>query len=991
VGDADKDRQYRGILSFDTTSIPDDAVLLSAEVRLKRQGVVGTDPFKTHGSLLLQIRNGAFNNGIALTLEDFSAIANVGSSQDVFSDAVSNWHSANLSGVNLGLVNKYGVTQFRLLFSKDDDEDLKADYVKFFSGNSATDLPRLIISYSTSGGSNVTPTATATLATIIPTQPTPTPTQTPTPPTVVPPTPTTGFAAIHQFSSQAGNGRIPYGSLIFHDGFFYGSTTYGGAPYNVAPSNPANKGNVFRMNLDGSGFTVLHEFTGGASDGWKPWAGLSISGGKIYGSTVYGGAYGEGGGVLYEMNLDGSGFQLLHAFGEPEDGFGASTSPILVGDTLYGLTRWGGNGAGTIYSYNTSARVYTQLRRFAADSSDGNAPIGTLTAANDGFLYGLTWLGGRNNMGTLFRIQPDGSAFETLYHFAGGTAGKYPYDTLTFDGNHTFYGTALGTYGVDPSDLGVIFKYDLASKTYSVLHKFAGGTGDSGKPNGSVVLAPDGATLYGSTHGDDAWGGKEYGILYQMNLDGTGFTQLHEFKGGAAGASPMQTPLLVNGALYGMTAYGGAENYGLAYRFQTTGTTMAGAFLPQAANLFAPVITSGAEISVAENNAAAPLIAATDADLPAQALTYAIAGGADAALFTLDPATGELRFAAAPDFETPKDAGADNVYNLALQVSDGSLSATQEISVTVAAVNDNGPTFASPDKFSILENTSAVATLAAADADLPAQALTYALSGADSALFTLDPATGELRFAAAPDFEAPKDAGADNVYNLTLQVSDGSLSAAQEISVTVAAVNDNAPAFASPNHFSVAENSTAIATLTAADADLPAQALTYALSGADSALFTLDPATGELRFAAAPDFEAPKDAGADNIYNLTLQVSDGSQNAAQEISVNVAAVNDNAPTFTSPEQFSIVENTNAVATLSAADADLPAQTLTYAISGGLDASKFFIASATGELKFILAPDFHLPTDSNLDNVYEVIVQVSDGGYNGAKHILVAVQ
>ena len=158
VGDDAKDRQYRGILSFDTSSLPDDATITSAQVKMKRQGVVGTDPFNTHGNLLLEIRNGAFSNSTALNIEDFSAIANIGSTRDPFSGAVSNWHTASLSNINLGLVNKSGVTQFRLLFSKDDNDDMGADYVKLFSGNSATDQPQLIVTYSTvSGGATNQP------------------------------------------------------------------------------------------------------------------------------------------------------------------------------------------------------------------------------------------------------------------------------------------------------------------------------------------------------------------------------------------------------------------------------------------------------------------------------------------------------------------------------------------------------------------------------------------------------------------------------------------------------------------------------------------------------------------------------------------------------------------------------------------------------------------------------------------------------------------
>ena len=376
------------------------------------------------------------------------------------------------------------------------------------------------------------------------------------------------FLILHQFAGQANNGRIPYGLLVLYNGAFYGTTTYGGPPYNVEPQNPDNKGNLFKMNLDGTGFTVLREFTGGAADGWKPWSGLAIASNTIYGSTVYGGPPDQKGGALYEIHTDGSSYRILHFFGEPGDGYGASTSPTLMGDSLYGLTRWGGKGTGTVYRYNLATRVYTLLHSFAANGSDGSSPLGTITAGNDGFLYGLTWLGGENDLGTLFRLKPDGSAFETLYAFAGGNLGKYPYDSLAFDGIHSLYGTTLGTYGNDPSDLGVIFKYDLSTKTYSVLHKFSGGLFDSGKPNGSVTLSTDRLKIYGSTHGDKIWNGREAGILYQMNVDGTGFKQLYEFSGGLAGDTPMRTPLLINQSLYGMTAFGGTSNYGLIYRYR---------------------------------------------------------------------------------------------------------------------------------------------------------------------------------------------------------------------------------------------------------------------------------------------------------------------------------------------------------------------------------------------------------------------------------------
>jgi autotransporter-associated beta strand protein len=98
----------------------------------------------------------------------------------------------------------------------------------------------------------------------------------------------------------------------------------------------------------------------------------------------------------------------------------------------------------------------------------------------------------------------------------------------------------------------------------------------------------------------------------------------------------------------------------------------------------APTITSLGAFSVPENSTAVTTVTATDAE--PNPLTYSIAPGADAGKFTIDSATGILAFVSAPDFESPTDAGADNVYNLTVVVSDGLLSATEDLAVTVTDV-----------------------------------------------------------------------------------------------------------------------------------------------------------------------------------------------------------------------------------------------------------------------------------------------------------------
>ncbi|MBK6744802.1 MAG: cadherin domain-containing protein [Hydrogenophilales bacterium] len=216
---------------------------------------------------------------------------------------------------------------------------------------------------------------------------------------------------------------------------------------------------------------------------------------------------------------------------------------------------------------------------------------------------------------------------------------------------------------------------------------------------------------------------------------------------------------------------------------------------------------------------------------------------------------------------------------------------------------------------SVAENTSAVTTVTAIDANLPPQTLTYTITGgADQALFTIDASTGVLGFLAVPDYEAPTDTGGDNVYDVTVQVSDGNGGTdSQAIAITVTPANDNAPVITSNGGgataaLSIAEGTTAVTTVTATDTDQPPQTLTYSIGGgADQALFQIDASSGVLSFVSAPDYETPMDTGGDNVYDVTVQASDGNGGTdSQAIAVTVTPVND-APSGVSASLFSGID------------------------------------------------------------------------------------
>jgi len=147
VGDASADRQVLAVLSFDTSSLPDTAVITSAIIKVKQAAIVGTNPFSTHGNLLVDLSNPYFGSLSTLEISDFEAAATIPAAATFGSTPLSGWYSAKVKALAFSSINLTGTTQFRLRFTKDDNDDLAADQIKFYSGDAATNKPVLIIKY----------------------------------------------------------------------------------------------------------------------------------------------------------------------------------------------------------------------------------------------------------------------------------------------------------------------------------------------------------------------------------------------------------------------------------------------------------------------------------------------------------------------------------------------------------------------------------------------------------------------------------------------------------------------------------------------------------------------------------------------------------------------------------------------------------------------------------------------------------------------------
>jgi len=148
VGDNSANRQYRSILSFNTSSLPDNASIVRVTLKIRRAGLVGIDPFGTHGLLLADIRKGFFGSTASLQVSDFQVMTTpLKSSLSPFSTLDSSQYQLVLGAANAAYVNKIGMTQFRLGFAVGDNDNYSADYVTFYGGETTAYRPVLIVEY----------------------------------------------------------------------------------------------------------------------------------------------------------------------------------------------------------------------------------------------------------------------------------------------------------------------------------------------------------------------------------------------------------------------------------------------------------------------------------------------------------------------------------------------------------------------------------------------------------------------------------------------------------------------------------------------------------------------------------------------------------------------------------------------------------------------------------------------------------------------------
>ncbi len=205
----------------------------------------------------------------------------------------------------------------------------------------------------------------------------------------------------------------------------------------------------------------------------------------------------------------------------------------------------------------------------------------------------------------------------------------------------------------------------------------------------------------------------------------------------------------------------------------------------------APVITSNgggdsASISIDENQVSITTLQANDTD----PIVYSITGGADQLKFSINASTGVITFKNAPDYENPSDANSDGIYELEVSASDGVLSDTQSLSISIKDVSEDGyPVISSNGggdsaSINLEEGKTLVTTVSGKDSNN--SKITYSIvGGLDKNLFKIDSSSGRLSFISAPNFENPLDSDKNNIYEVRVKASNTQFSDEQSISIKI--------------------------------------------------------------------------------------------------------------------------------------------------------------------------------------------------------------
>lgn len=334
-----------------------------------------------------------------------------------------------------------------------------------------------------------------------------------------------GYRTIYSFGEHGkfNDGRGPVSNVIFVGGKLYGTTEYGGT---TNAKCDLGCGTVYSVTVSGKE-RVIYRFTGG-SDGAQPAGGLVKIGGALFGTTSAGGTGGtcsDGCGSVFKLSIDGKSERVLYSFKGAPDGADPVTSLVLFRGSLYGTTQYGG--------------------KTAALCSAG--------------------------CGTVFKVSTSG-AERVIYRFKGLKDGVEPVARLIALKGVLYgtaqYGGAMTTFCA--KGCGTLFRISTTGiKKIIYRFKYAPALPDGAYPAAAPTVM--GNDLYGTTVGGGEMGN---GTVFKANPISGAESVLHTFRCCATssdGEYPTARLVRVDGALYGTTREGGTSHGGTVFRVTASG------------------------------------------------------------------------------------------------------------------------------------------------------------------------------------------------------------------------------------------------------------------------------------------------------------------------------------------------------------------------------------------------------------------------------------
>lgn len=329
----------------------------------------------------------------------------------------------------------------------------------------------------------------------------------------------------------------------------WGTLPYGGDP---------GAGLVYEINLNGMQMSDIHAFE--KFEGFNSRHQVLLAdNNKLYGIAE--GGFGQFGCILYEYDPETNNYHIVHDFFDPDLWIGLSAGGGYLmqasNGLIYGFNQNGGPGQeGQLFSFDIETGILTYLANFDS-STTGSTPVGVLTEASDGKLYGVANEGGVCNYGTIFSYDIESGAL-TQERCFDWNDGSDPVDGMIKASNGLLYGM---THAGGGSGDGVIYSFEPGTGIYTLLHEF-NTAAHGGKPYGRLFEASDG-DLYGFT---STGGLNGDGMMFKYETDIDLFVVRYNFDG-ADGAYANGSLVEYEGFLYGMTTEGGVNNEGTLFRY----------------------------------------------------------------------------------------------------------------------------------------------------------------------------------------------------------------------------------------------------------------------------------------------------------------------------------------------------------------------------------------------------------------------------------------